>query len=77
MYRPVLGRMVIVHFNTHWLAYVNTGIGRGMASERAAASRERAWQRIEGLKSYKTRSTAGSRWAPSSGYAFRAKTILG
>src|SRR4029077_15527120 len=32
MYRPVLGRMVIVHFNNKLVAYVNTGIGPGMAS---------------------------------------------
>jgi hypothetical protein len=26
MYRPILGRIVIVHFNNKLIAYVNTGI---------------------------------------------------
>jgi len=37
MYRPVLGRMVIVHFNNTLIAYVNTGIDPGMASRTRSA----------------------------------------
>jgi hypothetical protein len=34
MYRPVLGRIVMAHFNNELIAYVNTGIDPGMAAER-------------------------------------------
>jgi hypothetical protein len=33
MYRPVPGSMVIVHFNNKLIAYVNTGIDPGRASQ--------------------------------------------
>jgi hypothetical protein len=38
MYRPVLGRMVIVHFNNKLIAYVNTGIDPGTASRTRSAT---------------------------------------
>ena len=34
MYRPVLGRIFMAHFNNELIAYVNTGIDPGMAAER-------------------------------------------
>jgi len=38
MYRTVLGRMVIVHFNNKLIAYVNTGIDPGITSQTQSAT---------------------------------------
>ena len=42
MYRPVLGRIVMAHFNNELIVYVNTGIDPGMASRTRSAFHLRA-----------------------------------
>jgi hypothetical protein len=42
MYRPVLERIVMAHFNNELIAYVNTGIEPGMASRTRSAFHLRA-----------------------------------
>jgi len=37
MYRPVLWRMIMAHFNNKLIARVNTGINPGMARRRRSA----------------------------------------
>jgi hypothetical protein len=37
MYRPVLGRIVMAHFNNELIVYVNIGIDPGMASRTRSA----------------------------------------
>jgi hypothetical protein len=42
MYRAVLERIVMAHFNNELIAYVNTGIDPGMASRTRSAFHLRA-----------------------------------
>ena len=44
MYRHVLERMVMAHFNNKLIAYVNTGIDPGMAGQTRSAIQLRALQ---------------------------------